>query len=896
MKFPVLKGTSYTLIHASDIMLHQGSNQTNERKLNPESEYLTELPKHYRSFDEVVTYPPNQVFIGNAAPKSLEAIPRPWYENPISDATRQGKHGEIMPQDEFIGLMKAVDVFDLVLLEETFANRVSASLKAHPIVGSWPFLDKLTKNPSTQENLAEQVNEGAEPLYHEGTLVGCVKKAHAFDEALSAHVMFENLASKASAAFVMSLLFAKTGLDPAAVDYIIECSEEACGDMNQRGGGNFAKAIGEVCGCVNATGADTRGFCAAPVHALIQAAALVKSGIFKNVVVLAGGSSAKLGMNGRDHVKKGLPVLEDVIGAFAAYIGENDGISPVIRTDIVGRHAIGSGASPQNVTQAIVGDPLDRAGLRLSDIDTFSVEMQNPEITEPAGAGDVPKANYKMLAALGVMRKEFERTQLNEVVDKISMPGFAPTQGHIPSGVPFLAHAADLMASGNISRAMIIGKGSLFLGRLTNQFDGVSFILEKNNGTASEGLGNSFETNAQVLTKKVRVGLTILGSEHGEEEMLKGAETAAGANSDIEVVAIGPACISGCSNINTIGICATGENGVSRPIQTGTLTHMQAETEKDAHQQMDAMLKSGQLDAAVTMHYNFPIGISTVGRVVTPGRGKSMYVANTTGTSDTQRVAALIKNAIQGIAAAKACGNPNPTVGLLNIDGANMAERALTTLKENGYNINLTQSTREGAVMRGNDLLQGTPDVMIMDSLTGNVIMKTLSAFTTGGIYESIGDGYGPGVGEGFDRIVNIVSRASGAPVVASAIQYAAACAKGQLVEKVNAEFAAAKKAGLDEVLASLQLDPANQLAQYGKPGQTNQEAQAKEEVPPPPEKIVTEEIAGIEIFSLEDAVLELWKKGIYATSGMGCTGPIVLVAPEDENAARDCLSQAGYI
>ena len=29
---------------------------------------------------------------------------------------------------------------------------------------------------------------------------------------------------------------------------------------------------------------------------------------------------------------------------------------------------------------------------------------------------------------------------------------------------------------------MIIGKGSLFLGRLTNLFDGVSFIMETNEG------------------------------------------------------------------------------------------------------------------------------------------------------------------------------------------------------------------------------------------------------------------------------------------------------------------------------------------------------------------------------------------------------------------------------
>jgi len=850
MKFPVLKGTTYALIQANDILLHQGSTQTNERRLNPESEYFTELPKHFRSFESAVTYPPNQVFIGNLEPKHLDTIPRPWYENADSKATRDGKHGEIMPQDEFIGLMKAVDVFDLVLLEEGFAQGVSVKLQAHPVVSSWPFLSKLSRLPATAESLAQEVEAGAEPLYHDGVLVGCVKKAHAFDEALSAHVMFENLASKASAALAMGLLFAKTGMDPAQVDYIIECSEEACGDMNQRGGGNIAKAIGEVCGCVNATGSDTRSFCAAPAHAMVQGAALVQSGVYKNVIVVAGGSSAKLGMNAKDHVKKGLPVLEDMIGAFAAHIGENDGQSPVIRTDIVGRHAIGSGASPQNVTQAIVGDPLDRAGLGIADIDTFSVEMQNPEITEPAGAGDVPKANYKMLAALGVMRKEFERTELNAVVDRIAMPGFAPTQGHIPSGVPFLAHAADQMASGKLNRVMIIGKGSLFLGRLTNLFDGVSFILEKNKGETAEPAGET--------VKKTRVGITLLGSEHGEGEILKGAEMAHSANADIEVIVIGP------------------------PIKT-SLTHIEAADEKAAHAQMDAMLKSGALDAAVTMHYNFPIGVSTVGRAITPGRGKSMYVANTTGTSDTQRTAALIKNTIQGIAVAKACGSPSPTVGVLNIDGARALERALQTLQGAGYDINLTQSVREGATMRGNDLLQGTPDVMVMDSLTGNVIMKTLSAFTTGGNYESIGDGYGPGVGQGFDRIVNILSRASGAPVAAGAIAYAAACAKGGLVQKVNAEFAAARKAGLDALLIT-------------EPSVPAQASQSAEKVTAPPEKIVTEEIAGIEILELEEAVEALWKKGIYATSGMGCTGPIVLVAPEDLAAAQDCLKEAGYL
>ena len=67
------------------------------------------------------------------------------------------------------------------------------------------------------------------------------------------------------------------------------------------------------------------------------------------------------------------------------------------------------------------------------------------------------------------------------------------------------------------------------------------------------------------------------------------------------------------------------------------------------------------------MHYPFPIGVSTVGKVVTPGKGKPMYIATTTGTSDTDRISGMVKNAIYGIIAAKADGVENPTVGIATL-------------------------------------------------------------------------------------------------------------------------------------------------------------------------------------------------------------------------------------
>lgn len=41
-------------------------------------------------------------------------------------------------------------------------------------------------------------------------------------------------------------------------------------------------------------------------------------------------------MNARDHVKKGLPIFEDVLAGFAILVTENDGKSPEVRTDIIG--------------------------------------------------------------------------------------------------------------------------------------------------------------------------------------------------------------------------------------------------------------------------------------------------------------------------------------------------------------------------------------------------------------------------------------------------------------------------------------------------------------------------------------------------------------------------------
>ncbi len=472
-----VKGTSYCLNHTPELAFHYGNTPYVERKTKGDSEFLRELASHLQSYARAASYAPNLAYIGAMGLDELEKYPQPWLENLAAEPARYGRFGEIMPEDEFLGLMDISDVFDIIWLEENFSAAVAEKLRKNPVIPE-TLLGRLEKGHALQEIEREVSEKDALPLYFESKVVGCSRKGHEIDECLEAYVLLENVACKAGGVLALLHLLRNTGLKPEEIDFVIECSEEAAGDMNQRGGGNFAKAVAEIAGCVNASGCDVRGFCAGPVNAVIAAGSQVAAGARKNCVVLAGGAIPKLFMNSRDHVKKGLPALEDCLGNFAILLGEEDGVSPVIRLDALGKHSVGAGASPQAITSALVWEPLQKLGLGFNDVDKYAAELQNPEITLPAGAGDVPAANFKMIGALAVMKGQLEKSQIPEFVRQKGIPGFVHTQGHIPSGVPFVGHACEWIKAGTIRRALIIGKGSLFLARMTNLSDGASFFIE----------------------------------------------------------------------------------------------------------------------------------------------------------------------------------------------------------------------------------------------------------------------------------------------------------------------------------------------------------------------------------------------------------------------------------
>ena len=499
----IIKGTGYALAHTPSMIIHNGSTAVTEKIVNPDSEFLKGVPSHLRSYQDVVDYWPNQVYIGNATPAQFREVEFPYFDKHMEGATRYGKFGEIMPEAEFLLLVQASDVFEVVMLEKGFVAAHKAELAADPVITE-DIMARVHEGFELSEIEQFVNNDGAEGLYYGETLVGCVKRAHDIDVNLSAEVMHENLVNKASSVLAVLHSLKSTGVAKEEVEYVVDCSEEACGDVNQRGGGNFAKAVAEIAGLMNATGSDARGFCAGPAHALIEAASLVKAGAYKTVAVIGGGCVPKLGMNGKDHVKKDVPLLEDCIASFCILISENDGVSPEINLDIIGRHTVGTGSAPQNVIGSLVADPLERVGLKITDIDKFATEMQNPDITKPAGAGDVPEANYKMIAALAVKKGQLDRTEIPGFITKHGLVGFAPTQGHIPSGAPYIGFAREDILAGNIKRAMIVGKGSLFRGRMTNLFDGVSFVIQANTSAENKESGVSEEEVKGLIAKAMK--------------------------------------------------------------------------------------------------------------------------------------------------------------------------------------------------------------------------------------------------------------------------------------------------------------------------------------------------------------------------------------------------------
>ena len=474
---PVIRGVRFFLAHTPGLVRY-GSKPS--RDIDRDPAVTDTLQAHLRGYADAVAYPPNQAFLGGIHPDALASLPTPWFRH-AGCGKRWAPHGEIMPEEEFYGWLKIADAFNLVSLDTGFIESIRPALDAHPLYTPTD-LEQLGTGVSQTELDARLAGDmPALPLFlRDGSRIGCFHAAHEVDATLAADVLLENLACKTTAVLAMRTLLAQERVDPMDIPYVLNSGEEAVGDRYQRGGGNLAKAVAEMSDCQAATGVDIKGFCCGPLHALAIAGSLVSARVFPHVVVVGGCALSKLGMKYRGHVQHDQPILEDVLAAVAILVSGDDGASPRLRLDSLGRHTVAAGPSQKAIFEQLVKEPLQRLGLSFSEVDKYATELHNPEVTEPAGSGNVPLLNYRVIAGLAAMGKQITRAQVPDFVAAHGMPGFSPTQGHIASAVPFLGHAVDGLRGGDLQRVLLLAKGSLFLGRMTQMADGVSLLLERN--------------------------------------------------------------------------------------------------------------------------------------------------------------------------------------------------------------------------------------------------------------------------------------------------------------------------------------------------------------------------------------------------------------------------------
>jgi betaine reductase len=482
---PVIRNAAFCLAHVPELVRY-GSKP--RREIAEDAAFEQRLSSALRSFAEAVSYAPNQTFVGNLSPEQLARIDRPWYETHVRahghGAT--GRFGEIIDQATFYGILKQADVLEpnLVELDQNAVDRLRGAVANHRVLSrvvrsDWEPLPSDRVHKELQAVTALGLNL-------DGEVVGLVRRdcraEGRDDKNLSAHTLLEGLCAKATGAAALQWLFEREETGQESIDYIISCGEEATGDRYQRGGGGMAKAVGEMCGCVNASGMDVKNFCAAPASALITAGALVAAGLYQRIAVVAGGSLAKLGMKSSAFLRDGLPVLDDCLASHAFLVTRDDGVSPILHLEpgSVGAATIGSSTADEAVYRQLLLEPLAALDLTMNDIDKYAPELHNPEIMQHSGSGDVVHKNFRMIAAMAVRAGVINREGMQAFINRVGMVGFAPTQGHIPSGVAYIGHALDKIGGGALQRVMILSKASLFLNRLTDLYDGVSFVLESN--------------------------------------------------------------------------------------------------------------------------------------------------------------------------------------------------------------------------------------------------------------------------------------------------------------------------------------------------------------------------------------------------------------------------------
>jgi betaine reductase len=183
---PVVSHAAQVLAHVPGLARH-GSKPSRELPRN--TEVLEQFLGSLRSFDEAVAYLPHQAYIGAIHPRELPA--RPWVgAGPAASRFTPG--GEIMPEEEFLGLLACLDQFGLVTLDHEVADLAATALARHPLAKR---LDLERLGAAAGDAGAVAAEHGSLPLHVDrDRLAAGFRRAHDADDALAAAVLLENLA------------------------------------------------------------------------------------------------------------------------------------------------------------------------------------------------------------------------------------------------------------------------------------------------------------------------------------------------------------------------------------------------------------------------------------------------------------------------------------------------------------------------------------------------------------------------------------------------------------------------------------------------------------------------------------------------------------------------------
>ena len=256
--------------------------------------------------------------------------------------------------------------------------------------------------------------------------------------------------------------------------------------------------------------------------------------------------------------------------------------------------------------------------------------------------------------------------------------------------------------------------------------------------------------------KPCRLGLMAAGSELPLQEFLCAARDAMEADPALRITGLGPL--------------------PEGPLPDGLDWQETENSGAAAAAVMDALLAEGRIEGAVALHYPFPMGVTTIGRMTCPASGRPMFMASSTGMSAPPAGRCHAPQRRPRCRCGQGPGPLLPVLGVLNLEAA--PPGGPRPVAHGGQGLSRAArgehppgrrcpAARQRPAVRGRGRLRhGYPDRQCPH--------EGLCVLHVRGARETCGWGYGPSVGEGWDKVISIVSRASGAPVIAGALRYTA--------------------------------------------------------------------------------------------------------------------------